>query len=116
MSVNAGTHDYPFEFVVEPNLPSSIETFNGWIRYWLKAAIECDGKKRNEKTKIGFTINQIVDANNMDPQLLVFHTTLISMLSSLEHNYSSFDCVLKSCSIALEALNTFDPITIMRLV
>ena len=82
MSVNVGTHDYPFEFVVEPNLPSSIETFNGWIRYWLKAVIDYDSKIRSEKTKIGFTINQIVDANNMDLQLLVFCNKFILIFST----------------------------------
>ena len=66
LSLNAGTHEYPFEFVVGPNLPTSIETLFSYIRYWLKAVINYGGLTRDEKIKIGFSVNKLTDINTLD--------------------------------------------------
>jgi Arrestin (or S-antigen), N-terminal domain len=66
LSLNVGTHEYPFEFVVGPNLPTSIETLFSYIRYWLKAVIDYGGLTRDEKIKIGFSVNKLNDINVLD--------------------------------------------------
>jgi len=61
-SLQAGTHLFPFTFILPTNLPSSFETKTGHVRYFVKADIVRDWMW-NHKVKQHITVNGILDLN-----------------------------------------------------
>jgi hypothetical protein len=61
-SLQAGTHIFPFSFLLPSNLPSSFESKVGHVRYYLKADIVRDWMW-NHKVKQHITVNGILDLN-----------------------------------------------------
>lgn len=61
-SLHAGTHVFPFTFILPTNLPSSFETKIGHVRYYVKADIVRDWMW-NHKVKQHITVNGILDLN-----------------------------------------------------
>ncbi|XP_014210428.1 arrestin domain-containing protein 17 [Copidosoma floridanum] len=58
----AGTHTYPFNYVLPPNLPSSFESDFGRIRYTAKAVLDRPWKF-DQETKVAFTVVSHFDLN-----------------------------------------------------
>ncbi|KAJ8674402.1 hypothetical protein QAD02_005664 [Eretmocerus hayati] len=58
----AGTHTYPFNYVIPPNLPSSFESDFGRIRYTAKASLDRPWKF-DQETKVAFTVVSNFDLN-----------------------------------------------------
>jgi len=61
-SLQAGTHVFPFSFLLPTNLPSSFESKVGQVRYFVKADIVRDWMW-NHKVKQHITVNGILDLN-----------------------------------------------------
>ena len=66
-SLAAGTHKFPFEFILPKNIPSSYETRTGHIRYEAKGEIVRSLLKWNHRCRKIFTINAVLDLN-LHPQ------------------------------------------------
>ncbi|XP_001599906.1 arrestin domain-containing protein 17 [Nasonia vitripennis] len=58
----AGTHTYPFNYVLTPNLPSSFESDFGRVRYTAKASLDRPWKF-DQETKVAFTVVSHLDLN-----------------------------------------------------
>ncbi|XP_011504212.1 PREDICTED: arrestin domain-containing protein 3 [Ceratosolen solmsi marchali] len=58
----SGTHSFPFNYVLPPNLPSSFESDFGRIRYTMKAILDRPWKFDHE-TKVAFTVISHLDLN-----------------------------------------------------
>ncbi|XP_033749585.1 arrestin domain-containing protein 3-like [Pecten maximus] len=56
-----GTNSYPVNFILPPNLPSSFESYYGYIRYNVKAKVDREGK--DYKVQYPFTVLSHVDLN-----------------------------------------------------
>ncbi|XP_065829335.1 arrestin domain-containing protein 2-like [Oscarella lobularis] len=63
-----GMHTFPFSFVLPSALPSSFESYNGHIRYYVTAQVDRPWKF-DYKSKRPFTVIEYVDVNQ--PALLV---------------------------------------------
>jgi len=61
-SLQAGTHVFPFTFILPSNLPSSYESKVGHVRYFVQADIVRDWMW-NHKVKQHITVNGILDLN-----------------------------------------------------
>ncbi|XP_014210214.1 arrestin domain-containing protein 17-like [Copidosoma floridanum] len=64
----AGTHTYPFQYALPPNLPSSFKSDNGRIRYKIKAILNRPWRF-NHKTKTAFTLVSHLDLNKVPSAL-----------------------------------------------
>ncbi|XP_043248558.1 arrestin domain-containing protein 17-like [Colletes gigas] len=62
VQIPAGYHEYPFEFQLPHNIPTSFEHIYGHIRYTVKAAIDRPWKF-NHECKIAFTVISNLDLN-----------------------------------------------------
>ena len=64
--LGAGKHNFPFSFVIPPNLPNSFEGKYGHVRYFVEAKLERSGFFTFDKKQKQFvTINSICDLNSM---------------------------------------------------
>ena len=58
-----GEHRYQFRFLLPPQIPSSFESRDGWIRYNLGARIGKDYPNAPHNIETRFLVNEIVDTN-----------------------------------------------------
>ncbi|VDI06184.1 Hypothetical predicted protein [Mytilus galloprovincialis] len=58
----SGQHNFPFQFILPPTLPSSFEHQYGQVRYMLKATIDKPWKF-DHHTKLPFTVVSLLDLN-----------------------------------------------------
>lgn len=58
----SGQHNFPFQFMLPPTLPSSFEHQYGQVRYMLKATIDKPWKF-DHHTKLPFTVVSLLDLN-----------------------------------------------------
>ena len=68
----SGTHTYPFNYVLPPNLPSSFESDFGRIRYTAKAILDRPWKFDHE-TKVAFTVVSHFDLNKEPKASVIFY-------------------------------------------
>lgn len=66
----AGTHSFPFRFLLPPNIPSSFEGTVGWVRYDLYGRIATSVLKHDHVVEIDIPVMEIVDINR-EPALLM---------------------------------------------
>lgn len=66
--MGAGNFEFPFQFQLPPNCPTSFEGAWGHIRYVVKATIDRPWKFDHD-TKAAFTVIQLIDLN-LDPSVL----------------------------------------------
>lgn len=69
--LNPGVHQFPFQFTLPPNIPTSYEGQFGSIRYTIRAVISRPWRFNHEKVRI-FTVNNPLDLNT-EPNSLVSH-------------------------------------------
>lgn len=60
--ISPGRHVFPFQFQLPSGLPSSFESFDGYVRYTVKSTIDRPWKF-DHNTKRPFTIISILDLN-----------------------------------------------------
>lgn len=59
-----GQHFYPFSFQLPPNLPSSFEGGDGYVRYTIRGVIDRSSWiKKDKDTKKPFTVIALLDLN-----------------------------------------------------
>ena len=63
VSLEAGTHRYPFMFFLPPTVPSSFEGEVGHVRYTVEATMERPRWRSNRVTRSAFTVISVVDLN-----------------------------------------------------
>jgi len=62
--LNYGNYQYPFAFILPTNIPTSFESPHGKVRYTIKVVVKRQ-KKSDRECKVPFTVNSIVDLNNI---------------------------------------------------
>ena len=72
--LNPGLHQFPFQFTLPLNIPTSYEGQFGSIRYTIRAVISRPWRFNHEKVRI-FTVNNPLDLNT-EPNSLVSHSEL----------------------------------------
>ncbi|CAG2239996.1 unnamed protein product [Mytilus edulis] len=71
----SGQHNFPFQFILPPTLPSSFEHQYGQVRYMLKATIDKPWKF-DHTTKLPFTVVSLLDLNAIpEAPNMLFHAT-----------------------------------------
>lgn len=68
--LEAGTHRYPFMFMLPPTVPSSFEGEVGYVRYTAEATMERPWKF-NHVSRSAFTVISLVDLNMEPPEFKV---------------------------------------------
>ncbi|KAK3096667.1 hypothetical protein FSP39_002241 [Pinctada imbricata] len=63
VTLHAGDHYYPFEFVLPPTLPSSFEVNHGSVRYFVKIKIDRPSWHKDYKLTTPFTVLSHLDLN-----------------------------------------------------
>jgi len=63
-----GCHEYPFEFRILPDSPSSFHGPYGDVKYFLEARLTRPKRKKDHVIKVPFTVNGLLDLNK-DPRL-----------------------------------------------
>ena len=81
--LNPGLHQFPFQFTLPLNIPTSYEGQFGSIRYTIRAVISRPWRFNHEKVRI-FTVNNPLDLNT-EPNSLVSHSELLSVDSNILH-------------------------------
>lgn len=72
----AGTHEFPFQFKIPTQLPSSYEGEYGYIRYTVTVTVEMPKNPRKEFEK-RITILRLTDLN--DPELKVTNAKILEL-------------------------------------
>ena len=62
--------NYPFSFILPPELPQSFDDITGHIRYRAKAVIDRP-MKIDDKAEVLFTVIRLLDLNREPPHLRV---------------------------------------------